>query len=126
MLKKIAAFSLSAALALSPLAALAQTDAAAPAASDANAMPAKEPMKKKTHHTAHKKHMSKEKMEKPMGVRAGSRRARRSSEELIVANISKRSNRPVPGRGGFSMRRGFRRLLRRANLQRTGDGNGDG
>ena len=67
MLKKIAAFGLSAALVLSPLAAFAQADTTAPAAPGA-AAPAPDagmakPMKaKSTKH--HKKHMSK-KMKKP-------------------------------------------------------------
>jgi hypothetical protein len=63
MLKKVAAFGLVAALALSPLAALAQTDTTPAAGASAPAdtsMPAK-PMKHKTHKA--KKHTAKKSME---------------------------------------------------------------
>ena len=75
MFKSIAALSLSAALALSPLAALAQTDqnaappAGAPAAGTESAAP-ETPMKSK-HHTSHKKHMSKMKSHKMVPASTG-------------------------------------------------------
>ena len=68
MLKKIAAFGLSAALVLSPLAAFAQTDTTTPGRSrrrrrspDTMA----KPMKAKPTHHAQAKHMSNSKMKKP-------------------------------------------------------------
>ena len=103
MLKKIAAFGLSAALVLSPLAAFAQTDTTAPAAPAAGAEPdtMAKPMKAKPKHHA-KKHTSK-KMKAP-GRPAAPRRPGRMPPRAnwLKTQQTFGRNRAAPSRrGGF-------------------------